>query len=207
MPAMPDEDEGGREEVSWLRRFSAAVLTPALRAGWDLRVTGLENVPRTGAAIVACNHVSLVDGLALALAATPARALRFLGKAELFRVPVLGWYLRSVGMLPLDRGKGDVAAMRAALGILKGGGCLGLFPEGTRSKTGSPGRPKPGISFLAGQAAAPVVPARVVNTEKFPRLLPIEVRFGPSLRFEGDPRDRARCQAFAEAVMRRIAAL
>lgn len=189
-----------RSAPEWLIRDLARVL-------WGLRVTGLENLPREGPLIVAGNHVSNLDGPLLAAAAASARTLRFLGKAELFRIPVMGWYLRRIGMIPLERRRGDVGAMRAALELLGRGGCLGFFPEGTRAKPDSPLPPKGGIGFLAGESGALVVPARIFNTAGFPWRRPLEVRFGPGLRFSGDRRRREDCLAFARQVMERVFAL
>lgn len=203
---MADEQAPG-EAIPLIRSAPSWLILRLSRAFWGLRVTGLENVPRTGPVIVAGNHVSNLDGPLLAAAAGPARNLRFLGKAELFRVPVLGWYLRRLGMIPLERSRGDVGALRAALELLRSGGCLGFFPEGTRSKTGLPLPPKGGVGFLAGQSGALVVPARLVNTARFPWGRPLEVRFGEGLRFAGDRRRREDCLAFARRVMDRVFAL
>lgn len=205
---MGDEGERGDwNEAPVLRRASNWLVLRLARAFWGLRVSGSEHIPRTGPLIVAGNHVSLADGPLVAVAVSPFRYMRFLGKAELFEIPLLGWYLRNTGSIPLDRQRGDVPAMRAALEILRRGGCLALFPEGTRSKTGSPGRPKGGVGFLAGQAGATVVPAHVINTGAFPWARPLEVRFGPGLKFVGDASAREECLAFAERVMERVFAL
>ena len=111
-------------------------------------------------------------------------------------------------MIELDRGRGDVGSLRGAVDLVSAGACLGVFPEGTRSRTGMMGHAKPGVGFLSRETGAPVVPARLVNTDGFWRLKAAEVRFGEPIRFEGG-RDggREQCQAFADAVMRRIAAL
>jgi len=174
---------------------------------WRLKVAGLEHIPRQGAAIVACNHVSNVDPPLVGFCAFPVRSLRYLAKAELFRVPLLGWFLREAGAIVVHRRRADVAAVRAALEVLSRGRCLLIFPEGTRSKDGRPGRPKTGVGFLAGKSGAPVVPARVVNTDRFLSLRRLEVRFGEPLRFSGNPADRSQCQAFAHLVMERIFSL
>ncbi len=186
-----------------LRRGTQALVSLLVRA-FGLKVSGLEHVPERGPLLVAGNHVSNLDGPVLAVAIGPKRFLRGLGKIELYRVPVLGWYLKNAGTIPVERGKGDVGAMRAAIELLRGGGALGLFPEGTRSKTGKPGRPKAGVGFLAAMSGAPVLPARIVGTDRFPKTRPLEVRFGPPLRFSGEDRGRARCQEFAEQVMERV---
>ncbi|MBI5631109.1 MAG: 1-acyl-sn-glycerol-3-phosphate acyltransferase [Elusimicrobia bacterium] len=200
-------EAGELESEPLLRRGPALVAKWLARSVWRLKVSGLEHVPRRGPVILAANHVSLADGPVLAVAAGSVRSPHFLGKAELFLVPLLGWYLRRTGVIPLERRGGDISAMRAAVEHLRGGGCLALFPEGTRSKTGVPGAPKAGVSFLAGRTGAEVVPVRLVNTARAARLYPLEARFGPGLRFEGDIADRDACLAFARDVMAHILAL
>src|SRR5206468_1869693 len=150
--------------------------------------------------------VSLADGLLLAIAVGPMRYMRGVGKQELFSVPLLGWFLRNVGFVPLDR-RGDVSATRWAIDAVKSGGCLEIFPEGTRSKDGRPGRPKAGVGFLAGHTRALVIPAHLVNTDKFPMPAAMEVRFGEGVRFDGDPADRKACLDFGQKVLDRIFAL
>ncbi|MBI4677094.1 MAG: 1-acyl-sn-glycerol-3-phosphate acyltransferase [Elusimicrobia bacterium] len=195
-----------------VRRLSQAMASALARSFWRLEVKGLENVPREGPLIVASNHVSVCDGPMLTIALGQGRCLRFLAKTELFRVPLLGWWLEEVGNIPVDRGRGDVPAMRAAVEMVRRGGCLGVFPEGTRGVGGAtpgrrPGQPravKPGVGFLARETGARVVPARLVNTDRFPAPHRIEVRFGEPMKFEGDAGDRSACQDFAHALMERI---
>ncbi|MBI3551471.1 MAG: 1-acyl-sn-glycerol-3-phosphate acyltransferase [Elusimicrobia bacterium] len=187
----------------WLRKVSHWIVWTLARVVWRLKVSGLENVPREGPLILAGNHVSIADGPLMGMAAAPKRYMRGMGKQELFKVPLLGWWLRNTGQVPLDR-SGDVSAMRWAIDLLRSGGCVGLLPEGTRSKDGKRGRPKAGVGFLAGQTGALVVPTRFINTDKFPKPVKLEVRFGPPLRFEGDPGDRKTCLEFAQKVMDRV---
>lgn len=190
-----------------LRRASQRLIHAFVGAFWGLKVSGLEHVPMRGPVIIASNHVSWWDGPVLILGTGSERYLRFLTKAEIFRVPALGWFLKQVGMLPLDR-KADVSAIRSAVDFLHRDGMLGLFPEGTRSKTGLPGRPKAGVGFLARESGAPVIPARLINTDKSLSFRPFEVRFGPALRFpEIADAGREQCQAFSQAVMDRIFSL
>ncbi|MBI5623212.1 MAG: 1-acyl-sn-glycerol-3-phosphate acyltransferase [Elusimicrobia bacterium] len=189
---------------TWLRRLSYGLVEALARTLWPLKVSGLEHVPGEGPLIVASNHVSLCDGPMLSVALGDARGLRFLAKAELFKVPGLGCYLSAVGNIPVDRSRGDVAAMRAAVTMVRSGGCLGMFPEGTRGKGQGAGTAKPGVGFLARETGAPVVPARVVNTDRFPMPHRVEVRFGPPMVFQGDPEDKKACRDFAEELMERI---
>jgi 1-acyl-sn-glycerol-3-phosphate acyltransferase len=117
---------------------------------------------------------------------------------------MLGWFLSSVGNIPVDRARGDVSAMRAAVDMVRAGGCLGMFPEGTRVKAGKAVTVKAGVGFLARETGARVLPARLVNTDRFPVTRRVEVRFGEPMTFRGDPGDKAACQDFAHALMERI---
>ena len=199
---MPVELDWEDDARPFLQRVAGFLGRGLLFSVWRLKVTGLEHVPRQGAAILASNHVSNIDPPLVGFAAFQIRSLRYMAKMELFRIPGMGWFLRHVaGAIPLDRGRPDLAAVRTALEILGRGRCLVIFPEGTRSKDGRPLRPRGGVGFLAGKTGVPVVPVRVVNTDRFLRLSRLEVRFGPPLRFSGDPADREQCQAFAHLVM------
>jgi len=188
-----------------LRRWSESFVSSTLGAVWGLKVTGLDFIPRSGPLIAAFNHASLLDGPLLGAAIAPARRPCFLGKKELFQYPVLGWFLTNAGSIPLDRGTGDHAAMRAALEILGRGGSIGLSPEGTRVKPGQVRAPKLGVSFLAAKTGARVVPVHLVGTAEFPRRFPLEVRFGAPLAAPAEGREAA--SSFARAVMDAIYAL
>jgi 1-acyl-sn-glycerol-3-phosphate acyltransferase len=104
-----------------------------VRAWFNLRYEGLEHIPRTGPAIVACNHLSYLDPLTVASAVCKAgRRPRFLAKDELFRVPVVGSVFRGVRQIPVERGSRDVAnALRAAEDAIDQGEVVVIYPEGT----------------------------------------------------------------------------
>ena len=106
-----------------------------LRVTRGYRVVGAERIPATGPLIIACNHVSYFDPPALG-AAVP-RPVSYMAKSELFAIPVLGPLIRALGAFPVDRSRGDVAAMRAAVRLLQGGAVFGIFPEGGRNIDGS----------------------------------------------------------------------
>jgi 1-acyl-sn-glycerol-3-phosphate acyltransferase len=188
-----------------LRRWSESLVEGVLGAIWGVKVTGLDSVPRSGPLIAAFNHSSLLDGPLVGAAIAPARRPCFLGKKELFQYPLLGWFLRGAGAIPLDRGTGDHAAMRAALEMLGRGGSIGLSPEGTRVKPGQVRAPKLGVSFLAAKTGARVLPVRLVGTAEFPRVFPLEVRFGRPLPAPAEGREAA--SSFARAVMDAIYSL
>ncbi|MDE2038796.1 MAG: 1-acyl-sn-glycerol-3-phosphate acyltransferase [Elusimicrobia bacterium] len=190
------------ERAPRLRRWPNALLDAFLRLACGVDVEGLAHLPETGPAIIAAApHTAYLDGPLLAVAAAPRRCVWALTKAEVFKVPVLGRFLRRVGTIALDR-RGDLKAMRAALELLENGGCLLVFPEGTRSKAGAPGRAKAGVGFLAARSRAPVVPARLLGVARFPRER-LGVRFGAPQRLADGDADRDACQRFADGIMAR----
>lgn len=130
---------------------------------WPLRIKGVENVPRDGAAIIVCNHLSMVDPFVVGYAAN--RLVSFMAKEELFGVPVVGFVIRKVGAFPVDRSRRDPASLRIALTVLKGGELLGMFPEGTRSTTGDMQELRAGAARLAARTRTPIIPAAVHNTD------------------------------------------
>jgi 1-acyl-sn-glycerol-3-phosphate acyltransferase len=146
----------------WFGHFLFRVLFRLL-GKWE--VGGLENVPATGGAVIAPNHCSYLDppvaGCGL------RRPTYFMGKKELFRVPVLGFLIRRTGCFPVDRDKQDREAIRFALEILRAGSLLTLFPEGTRSPDGTL-QPASGVgaALIASRAGVPIIPAYIRGTRK-----------------------------------------
>lgn len=135
--------------------------------------TGTENLPRRGPVILCANHESLFDPIAIGYALR--RPVSYMAKKELFKVPLLGSLLRGMCALPVDRGAGDLAAMRASLQALKEGMAFGIFPQGTRSfKQRLPF--KNGVSLIALRSGAPVVPVLVCSRARLFR--PLQLVFG-----------------------------
>jgi|GEM_PF-590952 len=155
------------------------------RTCYRVEADGLDRVPRTGPLIVACNHLSNVDPLLLDMFIGTVRPVRFMAKVELFRPPV-DQVMKRVRAIPVDRKRagGAPAALKGALDALAEGDCLAMFPEGTRSKTGQPLEPKPGIGFLALKSGAPVLAVRMSGTGKFPFTRSIRLTVGGIHRFE-----------------------
>jgi 1-acyl-sn-glycerol-3-phosphate acyltransferase len=162
-------------------------------------------VPRSGALIVACNHISYLDPVALGIGLP--RMLTYLAKKQLFDIPVLGAIIRGCGAYPLDREAGGVAAVRVALRVLKAGRCIGIFPEGTRNLSGTADE-KGGAAFLAALSGAAVVPAAVVGTKDAKRFAQIKVAYGEPMTIvrnrQADEDDLAKWTA---EIMRRIRVL
>ena len=134
------------------------------RAVGGLRGVGRENVPKTGAVIIAPNHVSNLDPPAVAC--TCPRRLNFMAKEELFKIPVLGPIIRSLDAFPLKRGEGDTEAFRHAIAQLERGKTIIIFPEGSRGDGVSIQPMTKGATMLARRTGATVVPVGIVGTHK-----------------------------------------
>ncbi len=150
-----------------------------LRFTHRLDVEFLGETPEQGC-ILACNHVSDLDPVFLGIAYP--KQVRYMAKSELFRVPVLSPIIRALGAFPVERGKGDVGAIRSAEEIVKKGGVLGIFPEGGRSRDGKLKKMKSGAVVVASQTGADVVPACISYGRRRPfRRRPVQVRIGVPL--------------------------
>ncbi len=141
--------------------FLKAIARVLFRIFGKLKVEYRMPIP-DGGVILACNHISDLDPPVLAAAST--RPVYFLAKKELFQNRLVGAILRGFKAYPLDRSKGDLAAIKRALGLLKEEKVLGIFPEGTRVKGAQLGKPHNGAAFLAVQAKVPIVPVAISGT-------------------------------------------
>ena len=110
--------------------------------------------------IFSSNHISYLDPVLWIIVIR--RRIRFMAKQELFKNPLLGWFLRRMDVFGIERGGGDMAAVKTAIRVVRNGEILGLYPEGTRSKDGKPGRAKTGVALIAKAAKCDVVPAAVI---------------------------------------------
>jgi len=202
-------------------QVSRALAGSLLRAYGRPLLLGGAHVPASGPAILASNHLSVIDSVYLPLLL--ARPVTFAAKAEYFAPRGPGgraWasYLRSTSQLAIDRDdpRGARATLDAALELLAGGQLLGFYPEGTRSPDGRLYRGRAGVGYLALRSGAPVIPVAMTGTRQMlppgrrvPRPARVEVRIGPPMRFgdlAGLPPARAR-GAVADRVMAAIADL
>jgi 1-acyl-sn-glycerol-3-phosphate acyltransferase len=201
----------------WLLKW--IFIGPPLRALFRPEVTGADNVPDEGPAILACNHLSYTDWLFMPLVIP--RRVTFVAKAEYFegRGPK-GWLQRTffggTGQVPIDRsgGRASEGALRTGLRILGNGDLFGIFPEGTRSHDGRLYRGRTGLARLALEAKVPVIPVAVLRTDEvappgkiFGRLVRPVVRFGTPLdfsRYEGMESDRYILRAITDEIMYEI---
>lgn len=176
---------------------------------WDVR--GRENLPKDGAAILCANHISWWDPPLVGCVAWP-RKVHFMAKAELFQLPLFNIVLPRLHAFPVKRDTADRKAIKTALEVVKSGNVLGLFPEGTRSKTGELLPPQPGIGFIAQKSGSPVIPIAIIGPYRL--FKPIKVIIGkpveiPAELTEGaDKKGRAETlENIAGLIMQEIARL
>jgi 1-acyl-sn-glycerol-3-phosphate acyltransferase len=173
------------------------------------KIIGLENIPKEGAFILAVNHMSNADPPFIGTFAE--RMVCYMAKEELFKNPIFAAALRNLNVFPVKRGAADKGAIKNAIKILKSGKVLGIFPEGTRSKTGRIGKAESGVSLIAAMTKAPIIPAAIVNTDKifsadvkFPQLVLV---FGKPIEFNGDSKDKDELANFAQNIMVEVSKL
>ena len=160
----------------------------ATKLAAPLRVYGAERMPPTGGLVVAANHFGWIDPPALG-AASP-RTLYFMAKVEAHRVPGLGELMRSFGTFSVRRGESDREAVRTMRQIVRDGHAIGLFVEGTRQKSGVPGKAQPGAAMAAITESVPVIPAAIHGSQHWRpgNFAPVSVAWGEPMTFEGLPK-------------------
>ncbi len=180
-----------------------------VRCVFGLRYSGVENLPATGGVLLAANHKSYLDPPIVG--AGLSRELRYFAKRQLFEIPILGAIIRDSGGFPVDREAFDRRAVATAMQIVRSGGALLVFPEGTRMRMPGLGEPKEGIALLALESGVPVVPVHVASAWEPRRTLfrriPIQVRYGPPLVFESLPRGSARRAQYSHVSQQIFAAI
>ena len=115
------------------------IVWPLLHILWRIEVVGKENIPRGRAHVIASNHLSDLDPVYILEAVFSWKRYTILAKQELFKNPLIGWFLSCMGAMPIDRGKGDMGTVNKVTDECKNGTPILIFPEGTRSKTGERG--------------------------------------------------------------------
>jgi len=197
--------DGDLAYAFWLRCYQVAY-TLLFR----IRAWGVENVPREGGVILAANHQSFLDPPAVGMGLT--RQVYFMARSTLFRPEPLGAILRGQHAIPIARGSSDLAAIRTAVDLLRGGNGLVLFPEGTRTPDGQVRGFQPGFALIAARAKVPIVPVAVdggfrvwPRSQAVPCWGRVQIEYGePVPPPEGG---KAACVAAAEDVRRRVVAL
>jgi 1-acyl-sn-glycerol-3-phosphate acyltransferase len=183
-----------------LYSFAKAVVYGVLKPIYRFEVIGRENIPAEGGVLLCSNHIDNLDPPVVGINAP--RPVYFMAKEELFRVPALGKILPDLNAFPVKRGMSDREALRKGLGILKEGNVLGLFPEGTRSKTGQLGKGLAGAGFFALRSEAHVVPCAIIGPYKaFSRL---KVVYGKPIDMKELRERKASAEETTEVIMSEI---
>ena len=176
-----ETDKRQQERRTPIYTIIVAVYWILAKVCFFIRFEGTENIPKNRPCILMGNHQCLLDPITLALCARD-REIRFMGKKELFEIPVLGRIFALAHGFPVDRGNMDMAAMRTALSVIQEGHTLGIFPEGTRSR-GPQMRPLlGGASLIALRSGCPVIPVYIDGNYRLFR--PIRVRIGSPVETE-----------------------
>jgi 1-acyl-sn-glycerol-3-phosphate acyltransferase len=152
-----------------LYQFLRVSAGPLLRNLTRWRVDGVKNVPPQGRLIVSSNHLHFLDVVALGIAIP--RHITFMGKAEVFSEPVLGWLVRALRSIPVRRGEVDRRALRRAEALLEADRVLGMLPEGTRGRGAELQQARDGVALVALRTGAPILPVGLIGPDKvFPAL-------------------------------------
>jgi 1-acyl-sn-glycerol-3-phosphate acyltransferase len=174
---------------------------------------GVENLPVDGGVIVVANHASFLD--AGVLGSVLPRKIHFVVLSRMLKLRRLRWFYIGMETIAVNRDAPEHAAVRRSLQVLRGGGVLGIFPEGGRSRSGELGNAQEGAALLAQKSGAPVVPVGISGAyeafppgSRFPRPRKIRARVGAPFYYPGTGRraDRAGLQAFSRRIMEEIAA-
>ena len=196
---------------SLMRAFYRLVFRLYLR--WE--VYGLENIPRTGGAILAANHTSALDP---PLAGTALdRKIWYLGRRDLVKNRLVDFFLSAQHLIPIARGRPDIKAIRRIIELIQSGEIVLMFPEGTRSTDGRLGPGKEGVGMFVAKARADVIPCYISGAwlalpkgKIFVRPRKVRVAYGPLIRFEemkGFPSNRDGYRRISDLVLQRIAVL
>ncbi|MGI5971941.1 MAG: lysophospholipid acyltransferase family protein [Oscillospiraceae bacterium] len=165
------------------------------------KCVGLENIPE-GSALLCANHTSYLDPVMLAIAIRLKNAPCFMAKAELMRVPVLGWLIKKFGAFGVKRGMSDLAAIKHADELLRAGRKVALFPQGTRVKKGRDIRAKSGAVRLAVSSGAPLIPVFIPEKKRLFRINTVIV--GKPYYMEPDLTNFAELRSLADELLNKI---
>jgi len=183
---------------------------------FNYRVIGAENMIEEGPCIIAANHCSFFDPPLVGVACK--RAIHYLARKSLLEWPILGPIFPDLNVIPVDRKNADRSALMGAIRVVKNGGAVLIFPEGTRSPDGKLQPAQPGIGMIVAKTGAPVVPVRIFGSyevynrnQRRPKIGTVSVKIGQQLSFptvaEKNDRGREMYQNDSEAITKAIADL
>ncbi|MDR0823257.1 MAG: 1-acyl-sn-glycerol-3-phosphate acyltransferase [Endomicrobium sp.] len=172
---MPLEQSFEIESSPFLYRFGRFLFHVMFKIIFRWHIEGVENIPKTGGAVIAPNHTSWFDPPLTGSAMR--RPLNFMAKQELFDIPIFGFIIKRTNAFPVKRGSQDFSAMRHAFSLLSDGRFLLMFPEGTRSKDGKIAKARAGAGMAACNAQVPLIPVKIENTNKMSKFKQIKIKY------------------------------
>ena len=158
----------------------AAIVT---KSKYKIRYIGAENVPTDRGIIIAANHITALDPVLIG-AGIPKLPMHFMAKQELFEKNIVGWFLAQLNSFPVDRSKFDRRAIDYAVRIVKEGGALGIFPEGTRSPDFRPQKAKGGVCYIAKECKCDIVPVSLYTEDEAKSGTRLTIRYGKPIKYE-----------------------
>lgn len=195
--------------MSAFYRFIRIILTPIFIWISPVKVVGKENIPTSGPFIMCSNHTSMTDPMFM----IPIfkRQVFFMAKMELFKVWIVRAVFNLMGIFPVDRGKGDMTAIKKAQDIIKDGKILGIYPEGTRHKEGPPRKAKSGVAYIAMNTNADILPVSVYREGSYKFFKKTTIRIGQLMKYEDlvslDRTDRENLKYIVDKVTKSITEL
>lgn len=166
----------------WFYNLARFVCRVVFHLYYKITFEGVEHIPDGGGYIVACNHQSNMDPIMLALRIK--KHMSFMGKEELFKNKFLGYWFRLIDVIPVQRGTGDTSTLDKCIEALEQDKILGVFPEGTRSKDGTPQRPKSGLAAIAKASEKDILPCAIFYENKKKFRSKVFVRYGALIKYE-----------------------
>lgn len=158
------------------------LLKPVAKLLFKVKYIGKENVPKEGSFILASNHAHIIDPGFIAIG--KVGKLHFMSKQENFENRIVAWIFRHANSFPIKRGGADKTSLEYAIRLINEGKPIGIFPEGTRTKTGEPGTAKSGVALITKMTKADVVPVAVCLKDPKKVTKGVTVRFGKPIPFE-----------------------
>lgn len=182
----------GKREAGQIYGVAKAMLLPPFHYFWEISTEGLSNVPSSGGAILAPNHISVLDSFFVPCAIP--RRITYVGKAEYMDDWKTKYLFPAMGMIPIDRSGGDASAraLDAATSVLEAGELFGIYPEGTRARDGLLHKGHTGVARLALRTGAPIIPVGIIGSDLIqpadasrPKIFrKVRIRFGPPISVE-----------------------
>lgn len=180
--------DSGTEEGGLFYRLARAVFSLLFLVVFRKKVYGMENIPETGNFIVCSNHINWFDPTLISCTVGKDRQIYFMAKEELFKIPVFKHIITKLGAFPVKRRRADRKAIQHALNLLENNKSVGVFPEGSRSKTGDLQKPYHGPALVVLRSKVPVLPVAIKGPYKLFR--PVKINIGKPVYLNSEKKEK-----------------